>query len=278
MKKFILVLINSILVVMLFMLSGCRMEPHDHRYKEISRIDPTCETDGEAEFECYECDSTYTETLPATGHDYKETIKIKATCETAGKKELKCKNCGDSHTETIPAIAHNYKEVDTEPTCDKDGEKGKICENCGDGHIEVTPALGHNYTVSVTAATCETNGSRTYECLTCGSGYAETIYATGHSWVSVSNTMHHDEEGHYEPREMIVCLCGEGFDTFDDFLEHSLWYIDPSNFEGGTIPESEIDRHGSYEKATKDVWVVDKEAYDETETYSYCSVCGKVSE
>lgn len=107
--------------------------------------------------------------------------------------------------------------------------------------------------------------------------------ANGHSWVALTETVHHDEVGHYEAVEhqqtvtKYKCpVCYEKFASLDVYYAHFDSVHTPS-YSGDPIrafrnqyePVSEIETY------TTNEWVVDKAAYDETVIVGYtCSVCG----
>lgn len=154
------------------------------------------------------------------------------------------------------------------------------------------PATGeHSYVGTVTKAPiCEDEGVETWVCENCGDSYTTSIPATGeHTWVEQTTTIHHDEVGHYETQvieeaydEPIketkqVCNykgCGAYFDTTDEVFEHILVAHDGNaSYSSKKVVTGTI----HHDAVTKDVWVVDKEAYDETVVTGYkCSVCGAI--
>lgn len=108
----------------------------------------------------------------------------------------------------------------------------------------------------------------------------------GHTWLSITETVHHDEVGHYE--DVLT-----GYESVDKYhcassdCDDSLWfysYDELSNHyatvHGITVSRDQMismcytdhELEPVYEKQ----WVVDSEAYDETVITGYkCSVCGK---
>lgn len=107
--------------------------------------------------------------------------------------------------------------------------------------------------------------------------------ANGHTWAPVTETVHHDEVGHYESVEhqqtvtKYRCpVCSKNFTSLDLYYTHFDSAHAPS-YDGDPIralrnqyePVSEIETY------TTNEWVVDKAAYDETVIVGYtCSVCG----
>ena len=134
------------------------------------------------------------------------------------------------------------------------------------------PAHTHSYTESVTAnPTCSGNGTKTFTC-SCGDSYTESIPATGHQWETRTETIHHESMGHMEStpgeeRNSFQCnYCHGIFGSLDELMNHRIANNDSCN-------------NGSWSVITEsggetNTWVVDQEAWDETVTYSVCSVCG----
>lgn len=130
------------------------------------------------------------------------------------------------------------------------------------------PAHTHSYTSSVTAnPTCTNNGTKTFTC-SCGDSYTENIPATGHQWETRTETVHHESQGHMEstPVEKNSFECGGCHSMFDslDGLESHLMNSGCMDSNWLVVTETTYDN----------TWVVDTPEYDETVTYSVCSVCG----
>ena len=103
-----------------------------------------------------------------------------------------------------------------------------------------------------------------------------------HNWVAITETVHHDEVGHYEMVEKqrkvtkYKCpVCYEKFASLDEYYKHFDNTHKPS-YDGDpiTILREQYTTEKSYEYYTTEEWVVDKEAYDETVITGYkCSIC-----
>ena len=104
-----------------------------------------------------------------------------------------------------------------------------------------------------------------------------------HSWVASTQTVYHEEEGHYEQVEIApaftqpnwvthtICF-GCGFDYTANHVtpphtcpDGSIW-----NYGGKTVQDGYITTPAVYENQ----WVVDKEGWTETVTTYTCSGCG----
>ena len=65
---------------------------------EISRVEPTCSTEGSVTYQCERCQKTYTVTLSSNGHDYDFSAKLEAAPNLLGEMReatvTRCKDCG----------------------------------------------------------------------------------------------------------------------------------------------------------------------------------------
>lgn len=92
--------IGSIVILLLFALSGCSCE-HEYDNGKITK-EPTCTEEGEKTFICTLCEETKVESVPLIEHSYREEITKEPTFEEEGEKTFTCETCGDSYTESIP--------------------------------------------------------------------------------------------------------------------------------------------------------------------------------
>lgn len=114
--------------------------------KEILK-NPTCTQTGEQKCTCSNCNSIYTETIPALGHNYVLTSSQNPSCTEQGYKTYTCSRCEKSYTNNINSLEHHYGEwiIDKAAICTSNGHRYKTCSRCGDRIEETIPALGHNY-------------------------------------------------------------------------------------------------------------------------------------
>lgn len=104
--------------------------------------------------------------------------------------------------------------------------------------------------------------------------------ANGHSWIEITNTVHHDEIGHYETvqdaREVIKYQCSVCYSRFDS-IEQYYSHFDETHSYDDLLVDIYRDRYETvtdWEYYEKQEWVVDQEAYDEIVVTGYqCSVC-----
>ena len=105
--------------------------------------------------------------------------------------------------------------------------------------------------------------------------------ANGHTWKELTSTVHHEEKGHYEDKEIAYkvdkykcAMCYKKFNSLNEYYNH-FDNSHTNSLNSGAFRELyEIvdDWEYTYEKE----WVVDTKEYDETIITGYkCSVCGK---
>lgn len=81
-------------------------EPHLHAYK-ITRIAPTCTSEGKILYEC-SCGDKKQEVVPAKGHSWSEwSITSEPTFTELGKKERSCTVCGVTESENIQKLSED---------------------------------------------------------------------------------------------------------------------------------------------------------------------------
>ena len=123
------------------------------------------------------------------------------------------------------------------------------------------------------------NNSTTNSKPTSGGSTNTDPCANGHNWIAITETIHHDEEGHYDMVEVkseskwYCCpICGSEFTSLNSYYSH---------FDSSHLDPLEALLRGSYTQGTipaeyDEKWIVDKKAYDEIVTTGYkCEVCGK---
>lgn len=158
-----------------------------HDYKAVVTA-PTCVTTGYTTHTCSVCGDTYKDSeTPVAAHSYVKTVKKAATCKETGVAEYNCENCDASYTEDIPLTAHDYQVVVTAPTCQAGGYTTHTCTDCGDSYTDSETAVtDHSYVMTVTkAATCKETGVAEYKCEHCDASYTEDIPMTDHDYNAV---------------------------------------------------------------------------------------------
>ena len=164
---------------------------HDHSV-QVSRTEPTCQTEGSVTYKCSRCSDTVTQSLGLGDHKWGSGSQTTAPgCESAGSTHYTCTVCGAGKDESIPAKGHSWSETGrTAPTCTADGSVSYSCSACGGTKSETLPATGHSWDGgSQTAAPgCESAGNTHYTCTVCGAGRDESIPAKGHSWSETGRT------------------------------------------------------------------------------------------
>ncbi len=157
---------------------ACGEEALNHLWKETSKTEVTCLTDGVKKYTCEWCKKTKEETTKAIGkHTWGETVTVEATCVAAGSKTTACTVCGEKTVETIPATGkHTWETVSqTYANCTKAGRTERICTVCDELSITTQGAKGHAYgLVFIT----EGNGTHAKTCETCGAKHVEDCVLT----------------------------------------------------------------------------------------------------
>lgn len=199
---------------------------------------------------------------PKPQHEHKYTAKVtkQPSCKEEGVTTYTC-SCGDSYTKPIAKTPHKFVDKVVKPTKTEKGYTQHTCSVCGYSYKD-------NYTDPI------------------GGGDTPTPPPVHtHEWEEVYETIHHDEEGHYEHRcveeawdepvyeTKAVCkVCGKWFDTADEVGSHIEWEHDG---EGSYTAKKVITHYIHHDAVYKDVWVVDKPAWDEKKLTGYkCKTCG----
>ena len=183
--------------------SGTRPLPEDpdnHFWRETSKTEATCETDGYASYVCqitfnlnhkgYDCDvHEYSEVIPAYGHDYVTIEDSQPTHAVPGRLYMRCSRCGKEIVEMRYGEGHDFAVTRHEDAdCEHDGFTEYTCTVCGETKTETEPALGHDYQVtSESPATHLEDGYVTRTCSRCGAEETEIIPAEGHSPVQAED-------------------------------------------------------------------------------------------
>lgn len=164
-----------------------------------------------------------------------------------------------SATQPTAVCSHNYKDA----TC----VSPKTCTLCGQTNGS---ALGHTYS----AATCTAPKT----CNSCGATIGS---AAGHKWTNITQTVQHEEQGHYEDvavakyiKKYKCYACSNKSNTLDEYYSHFDSVHGNSNHYLLVRDRYEIVNDTVYEYETR--WIIDKAAHTETVvTGRKCDVCGK---
>ena len=106
----------------------------------------------------------------------------------------------------------------------------------------------------------------------------------GHTWVEITQTIQHPEEGHYETqvvkdawdepvyeRRPVCNTCGADFDSVDEAGQHAVFEHGGGSYSVKNVQVDTI----HHDAETKEVWVVDQAAWTETIVTGYqCRECG----
>ncbi len=135
MKTTFKTIVSIMLIVMLFLITGCKQKECNHNWIEATCtspktctlcnktegtklehnyesliIKPTCTEQGFAIYSCKECKHTYIDDyVKALDHDLIHHNELNPTCEEAGYKEYDtCSRCNYTTYEEVKKIGHNY--------------------------------------------------------------------------------------------------------------------------------------------------------------------------
>ncbi|MCR4693533.1 MAG: S-layer homology domain-containing protein [Firmicutes bacterium] len=162
-----------------------RGQTHEHDYRYVETVPPTCDTLGYERWQCAECGGLEKKNyVPMTGHNY-ETITVReASCTQGGLTLHICRDCGDFYTETTPIGSHHYHTKSINPTCQSVGYTEHTCDVCGDKYItDIQPLVSHAFERITKVPTCIDKGYTTSTCAVCGFSYvSDYTDATGHDW------------------------------------------------------------------------------------------------
>ena len=162
---------------------------HEHEYEETITKEPSCTEDGLKSFKCKFCDSSYEETIPATGHVNTEVRgKVDASCTSEGYTgDLYCKDCGElleeGKTEGKTDHAWDEGKITKEASCSETGIRTYTCSICEEVRTEEIPMTKHDWGewATKTGATCIDAEVLARHCGECGAEETkEGQKATGH--------------------------------------------------------------------------------------------------
>ena len=158
---------------------------HNHDYRYLETVSPTCTELGYDRFQCNECGALQKRNYTtATGHDYNTIVIRDASCQQGGLELHACKSCGSYYTENTSMTDHKYQTNTVAATCTVNGYTEHICINCGFKYIsDLTPIAKHDYRPTITAPTCKSKGFTTYKCRNCDDTYiSDYTEPSGHQW------------------------------------------------------------------------------------------------
>ena len=167
-----------------------------------TKIQATCQSDGEVVSKCKICGETKTEVVKASAENHifvQNTIVKEAKINQTGIAVYVCKICGETDTRSIPALECTHDEENpesagslfklyyTDPaSCTETGEKRYRCtnEDCGKEITVIIPMTEHvsnteegkGY-ITVGAVKCVSDGSEEVVCKNCKQTFTRTISA-----------------------------------------------------------------------------------------------------
>lgn len=140
----------------------------------------------------------------------------------------------------------------------------------------ITTVKGKTSTTKATTGTTKATGS------TSAQGGAVDPCVGGHNWQAITETVEHDEVGHYEQVvagyntvTIYKCaVCYRRFASLDDYYEHFEEHIATSD-QLVVVFRDRYETDTEREPIYKQKWVVDKKAYTEQVVVGHkCAVCG----
>lgn len=237
-KKFGIIIALVMVIGMTIVASACMVPDRDNM--TVAEAETTINTSEDVSTE---------ETTEATSETTTEVVTSEATTEAPV--------VGSTNDSTeVPTTEETTEAPTTEvPTTEAPTTEAPSTED-----TEETPVHTCSYTVVENVApTCTTDGYVKEQC-SCGKTRTTTTDAHGHSWVTTTETIHHDEVGEY----VTYVVFSDGYEMVYTGKDAINDYIKKCGSEKGYIP--------SYNKV--DRWVVTQEAYDEVITTTTCSHCG----
>ena len=158
-----------------------------HHFNAVETNAPTCDTPGNASYECTKCEEKLdVETAPALGHDLVNHEAKEPNCTEIGWDAYDtCTRCDYTTYVEKDALGHDLGEwvETTKPTCTEKGVETQSCSRCDHVETRDVDAAGHNYEAVVTAPTCTADGFTTYTCSECDDTYVDdTVEKLEHNW------------------------------------------------------------------------------------------------
>ena len=180
--------------------SVCKMQQNRHAsqalghdYRETTRVESTCTTQGYIVRACSRqgCTESVTTKLDLLPHNYNHVVERAATCKQTGYEYDQCTMCSQKINEqTKPVLPHNMVEVGRiEPTCSKEGSITTQCSMCKAVNRTTLPKTQHTYETRVQNATCTVAGYEKQICRYCGYVASNhVINALGHEMHVIQET------------------------------------------------------------------------------------------
>lgn len=283
----------------------------EHEYEENIIDEPTCVSEGYAEYVCKNCGDSYEASLPTVEHTPGEVVTekaVEATCEEGGSYDevIYCTVCGEElsrESKTVEALGHDFGEweVVDEATCTEAGLEKRVCSRCGAEETEVIEALGHDYVKDEDVsrdATCTREGEFVEVCSRCHDVHKETVPMLDHTpgdaveenVVEATCTA----EGSYD--EVVYCTVCGGVVSREtktiDMLEHEFEDVEGTAVEatcteaGRTADQKckncDAVKEGEVIEALGHDWnmksIKEETCEEDGEYYGICKRCGEVQE
>ena len=232
-RKWMLLLIFSVVTVFACVATACGEKGHSHEWVEHAATDSTCTVAGhELYYTCGGCEKIFDAQKneisaipekPLVPHEWGEGVKTAdPTCTHGEEFTYTCSVGGETKKEYVgEALGHTFGDYtyNDDATCVDEGTQSAVCSRCGETDYKSYPALGHELgeIIPETNVKCQENLAAHYRCSRC-EGYFNadrekttleglTIPAV-HNWQKTTTVLRHSLE----------CLdCGKSYEGLHEF-------------------------------------------------------------
>lgn len=207
----------------------------EHNFIGTVLTQPSCTVDGEIEYKCSGCNTSFKTKLDKKDHNYKATVTLAATCTEDGVMTYACKNCTDNYTDAIPSNgSHSWGDwtVITPASCSKEGSRRHTCANCNLVDNQPILKVAHTYSTEFTIdiqPTGTVSGEKSRHCLFCTSRTDVT---------SLGYCAHNTDDNWVVDREPTCTVKGEKHQVCSDCGDNcNITPINmlPHNYKEGSI-------------------------------------------
>ena len=159
---------------------------HEHNFKKVQVVPPTCNSQGYTLFRCDCGEEKKTDFTPKrTSHAWQLAERKEPTCINNGYELYECKYCDATDKKILTATGHDeFVAEEKEATCFEEGYRKYECKICGHTRFEPISKTNHEYGdwVITKHPTCVENGEETRQCKNCSNQQKRELLAKGHSF------------------------------------------------------------------------------------------------
>ena len=159
---------------------------HEHNFKKVQVVPPTCNSQGYTLFRCDCGEEKKTDFTPKrTSHEWQLAERKEPTCINNGYELCECKYCDATDKKILTATGHDeFVAEEKEATCFEEGYRKYECKICGHTRFEPISKTNHDYGdwVITKYPTCVENGEETRQCKNCPDQQKRELPAKGHSF------------------------------------------------------------------------------------------------